>query len=294
MSEHITKAQAEEAVELIQNYLAQTTGESGDSAAAVEIPSADAIAELDAAGLVELAEKLSVDITGKKEKVQRKMLTTLAQVHAEDDEVDETDLDMLAEALGLTPDAKMSKTLAAVKEWISALSAGGEASTEETASEEETPAEVTAADETAAEEETPAEETAAEETAAEEPAEGSDGVDRAEIASKFKKFPDLKTMISQLTAYNAVATDEIEFNAKKDASVKDAYKKLVVELVDSSEEIAAWGVAYIRDSSGWSCGLPLEDAKVKGEKRSCGKCQITKVLFAYDDEKSEFVKIKAK
>jgi len=205
--------------------------------------------------------------------------------------------------LGLTPDAKMSKTLAAVKEWIDNLSPSGEASTEGEAEATEEGAET---ETETAESETESETTEAETTEGEaEATEGEaepqteesegDNVDREAVAAKVKKFPDDKTMLAQLTAYNAKAETKIAVNPKLAKTIKPAYLKLLAELVSSSEEVSAWGVAYVRDSAGWCCGLPLADApKPKGEKRDCGKCVVTGALFAFDEEKSEFIKLAAK
>lgn len=293
MSDKITKEQALEALELLRQFAEQDGGET-EGGDVVEIPSPEAILEMDLEALTATATALSIDVEGKKEKMIRKLLTTLSNVSTET-EVNETDLDNLAEALGLTPDDKFSKTLAAVKEWVENLSVSGEASTEETPAEgeaeaEETPAEGEAEAEVEAD---PAAETEVEAEAEAAP-EGADGVDRKKIASKVKKLPDVKTMTAQLTAYNAAATEEIPFNAKKEATVKTAYAALLAELVTFSEEVAAWGVAYIRDSAGWCCGLPLEDVKVKNEARECGRCQITKAVFAFDGETSEFTKLALK
>ena len=58
--------------------------------------------------------------------------------------------------------------------------------------------------------------------------------------------------------------------------------------MSSTEEVTAWGVAYIRDGGGWCCGLPLEDVKVKGEKHSVSKvaklCQVDPEVIRKRDD----------
>jgi hypothetical protein len=278
MSDKITKEQVIEAIDLMKAYVEQDGG-SVEGADVVSIPSAEDVAGMDMEKLTEVAGSLNIDVTGKKEKAVRKLILTLAQVGASE-ETNETDLDLLAEALGLTADDDAAVTTAAIKEWIEALGVAGEASTE---------AEPAAEGEAVAEEGVAEAEPEAAAAEAEAAADGSDGVDRETIAKAVKKFPDSKTMTAQLTAYNAKAETPIVFSPKKEATIKPAYITLMAELVNSSEEVAAWGVAYVRDNAGWCCGLPLEDIKVKGVKEDCGKCQVTGAVFSFDG--SDFKKL---
>lgn len=281
--------------------------------AEVTLPSAADLADKEVTSkeqIPELAAKLGLTTTDKKVSQLRAELVTLATI-AEEGEVEDAALNALAESLGLTPDKKSAKTLAAIKEWLAAQGSEGETSTEEETTattdddEESTPA---ASDDD--EDEAPVksdddeddntestEETTEEssedttEAAAAEP--DSDGVDRAKVSKSFKKFPDLKTMVARLTAFNKAAKTKIAFDAKKEPAVKDAYRKLVAELVTSNEDIAEWGVPYFRDNGGWCCGLEMDTIKVKGQKNACGRCAVTKKAFALNDAQDEFVSIKA-
>jgi hypothetical protein len=274
MSE-LNKESALEMIDQLKSFIeslpegeASTDGDAG-APAGVTIPSSEEVDGLETDALNELATSLSIDIDGKEEDEVRTLVKTLAQINADEEVEDDSNVNTLATALGLTPEKKVAKTIAALKEWATALTSAGETSTEG-----ETPA---------------ADADATPEPAAPE----GDGVDRDAVAAEFKKFPDLATMEKQLTAYNAKAGEEITFKPKNLASVKEAYRSLVAQMVDTVSEVTAWGTPYIRDGAGWCCGLILEDVKVKGEKRDVGKCQVTGKQYAFNEDDSTFVEIKA-
>ncbi len=302
----ITKEQAQEALETLNAFVEQTDGEAAEAteAVAVTIPSSEEVAALKKDEVLAKATELGIDVEGQKVPVIKARLLALAKINADEELGEDDDLNDLAEALGLTPDKKAAKTLAAVKEWASALGQGGEASTEETteetteeATEEEPVAEEEATEETTEEETTDGDADATEETPADDaatPAEEDatgDNVDREKIAKGFKKFPDAKIMIERLEKFNKVADDKIEFDKKKPNA---GYLKLVEQLVDSDEEIAGWGVAYIRDGAGFCCGLPLDDVKIKGIQDQAGKCQVTGKVFLLNEDQNGFTEHVAK
>ena len=310
----ITSEAAQAAVELLTQFIAQSSSASvpadaevetevdaeteteteteteaeaeTEEAPAVEIPSAADLASVKTtpgAAIAELATALGLQTEGKKAGDVRKLVITIATIKEEGD-IDEDDLNSLAEALGLTPEKKIEKTLAAVQTWIAALGTSGEETTEEIT--EETTEET---EETTEETEETTEETEeTEETVEEEEAttESSDGVDRDAIAKAFSKFPkDEKVMLSRLAEYNKASETAIALVKGK---VKESYRKLVAELVASDETVAEWGVAYIRDEAGYCCGLPLSDVKIKGVKNPSGKCVATGKLFVFNDEQTGF------
>ncbi len=296
----ITKEQAIEAAQLLAEFLAQEDAGGGEAAApAVEIPTPDEVDGLEKDAVKELAASLSIDVEGKKFPAIKQLVKTLAKVkHEVELDADEDDVNELATALALTPDKKEAKTLAAIKEWVDALGAGGEASTEETpeATTEETTTEETPPEETT--EETPASadgdepEATTEEPPAAEENPNADNVDREEVAKGFKTFPDVKTMTSRLDAYNKAANEEIAYDKK---NPKDGYRSLVAQLVASDETIAEWGKAYIRDGSGYCCGLELDEVtKPKGVTRLTGKCKVTGKLFVLNKDQNAFDEHKAK
>lgn len=284
-------ADIETALATLREFVEGSEG-AGAPAEAVTVPSPDDLAAMDKSEYAGVAEKLGMNVEGQKPTAIKLMLTTLHAI-TQDEEVDPEAVSDLAETLGLTPAKKVEKTIEAIKEWVAALGTEGEASTEE--SDSETPA---AEDDS--ESETPAAEEDAETPAAEEDEPESsgedDGVDREAVAAKVKKFPDTKTMIKHLKAYNAKADDEIEFNEKKEQSIKDGYRKLLAEMVDSSGAVAAWGVAYFRDGGAWCCGRSLEDnpAVTKKSKKQAGTCTITGKVFVLDEsgEDPEMVEYK--
>jgi hypothetical protein len=312
----ITSEAAQAAVELLTQFIAQSSSASVPAEAeaeaeeeaeteteveseteatpAVEIPSAadlTSVKTTPGAAIAELAVALGLQTEGKKAGDVRKLVITIATIKEEGD-IDEDDLNSLAEALGLTPEKKIEKTLEAVQTWIAALGTSGEETTEETEETEEVEETEETTEETEETEKTEeteeATEETAEETVEEEAAttESSDGVDRAAIAKAFAKFPkDEKVMLSRIAEYNKASETAITLVKGK---VKESYRKLVAELVASDETVAEWGVAYIRDEAGYCCGLPLSDAKIKGVKNPSGKCVATGKLFVFNDEQTGF------
>lgn len=275
MSEITNKSEALEALAALQAFvegLADDGGESAPAAATVTIPTVEEVEALEGDAINEMATNLSIDVEGKKSKVVVKLLRTLAAIAADAwdvDSEDDADVAALTTALGLEADDDVSKNIEAVKEWVVALSGDGTASTEGEAAP------------------------AAEDAPAPAAEVSGDGVDRPTVASSFKTFPDLATMVKHLKAYAAVdGATEIEYDAKKLPSVKEAYRSLVAEMVSSSEEVATWGTPYIRDEGGWCCGFAMSDLKVKGEKRQVAKCQVTAKAFAYNEDDGTFVELK--
>lgn len=303
LSSTADEAPAEDAETPAEDATEETAAEEA-TPPGVEIPSAETLTDKEQfpkEQVIELATSLNIDLAGKKIGELRSALVTLAKIKEESEDAPEADaVNALCELLGLEPDKKAAKNVAAVKAWVDAIGASGEASTEEdavaepAADDEDAVAEAPAEDTEVAAEEDAVPEAAAGEEAAPTAAEAdADGVDREGIAKKFTKFPDSKTMIARLTAFNAVATDKIAFDAKKDATLKPAYRKLVTEMVASDATITEWGVAYFRDNGGWCCGLGLDELtpKPKGVKEQCGICAVTKKKFKLDEENG-FVAIK--
>ena len=268
-----TQEEAQAALEVLTAFVNDGASEAAaEETTAVTIPPVEEVEALDKDAVRELCGQLGITTDEVKSAILKTHLTTLATINA-DENPDAEDLNDLAEALGITPDKKASKTQAAVKEWIEALGSAP-------AAEEETPAEETTA-EPAAEETTEgtAEEPAAEETPA------TDNVDREAVVAKVKKFPDVKTMIAQMTAYNKAATEEIEFDAKKPLA---GYKQYLETLVDSEGVLAGYNTVYVRDGMGWGSGLPLEDLAIKGVKNPGGKDQVTGKLYVLNEEGTGF------
>lgn len=120
---------------------------------------------------------------------------------------------------------------------------------------------------------------------AEEEEEEVEEVDAAAVAAK-AKLPKDAIMQKHLDAYNKIAGKE----KIKGKDLKASYRSLLERCVGDNGELAEWGTAYVKDGSGWCCGLEMEDAKKpKGEKRDLGKCKVTGKVFAYEADDEQFV-----
>lgn len=256
--------------------------ESSAAEGETELPSLKDIKKLDEDGLKELAEKLNLTVDELDEDAIRELLVTLVEISAGDEPDDDDAVKNLATAVGLKPGKKSAETITKIKEYYAI---GEQDAPEDDAKEEESDDD---ADEKPAKGKKLLKKTEEEDEDAEEKSEASDeedeGVDYDAAVEAVDPLPKSKVMAEQLTAFNEVADDKaIEFDAADKAEVTEAYQKLLRRLVDHEGNVAKWGDAYIRCESGWCCGLPLNDTKVKGEKRDCGECAVTGAKFAFED-----------
>ena len=255
--------------------------ESSEAEGETELPSLKEIKKLDEDELKALAEKLNLTVDELDEDAIRELLVTLSELSSGEEPDDDDAVKNLATAVGLKPSKKSADTISQIKEYYNL---GEQDEAEDTADAES---------EDADEEEKPAkgkkpakktEEDGDEEEKSESSDEEDDGVDYDAAVEAVDPLPKTKVMQERLEAFNEVADDKaIEFDAADKAEVTEAYMKLLRRLVDHEGNVAKWGDAYIRCESGWCCGLPLEDTKVKGEKRDCGVCAVTGAKFAFED-----------
>jgi hypothetical protein len=258
----------------------EAEAEESEGGEEVDFPSADKIAKLKGPKLQALAKQINLDTEGMNEKKLRALLTTVANVAADEtDDLEEAEVTALCKALSLTPKKKLAQNIEQLKEYFS----GGEEEAEEEESEKEESEESESEEAEESESETESEEEGVE-----------DDVDRAEVA-KSADLPDTETMKEQLEAYNEAAPedDQIEVETGK---TKAAYRKLLEQMVDSNGDIAEWGEPYVKNGEVCCCGLGLDEYIVKGEKGNFGKCLVTGKIFKVeeDGEASEYKPKKAK
>jgi hypothetical protein len=269
---------------------------------AFEWPELAEINSMKLPALTELAGNIQLDLEGQKLGPARTLVSTARSIALDEDveDLDDEDVEALAEALDIAPSKKVEKTVASIKEYFE-NEGGGEEAEEEEAEEEEKPAKkkkkAAVEDEGEEgedeEEEKPKKKKKGDDDDADDETK-SEGVDREEIAGDFDDFPDDDEMRERLEAFNEAADDddEIEVPAKDGKPLQKAYRKLVERLVDSDGNVAEWGVPYGYDDEAMCCGLPLVEVEVKGEEE-CGQCQVTEKIFKTDDE-GDFVEVKKK
>jgi len=307
----VTKKQAIEALKHLNEYV---NGASADEAVKVTIPSPKEVSKMKSVALDALAESLGiVEVDDLKA-----VLTTIANVAA-DEEVDADDLSSALTALELTPGKKEAANLAALKKYLSELEVPAEDAAED--SEDEATEEADETVEEDAEEEVA--EDAEEEDAEEEEEEDAD----EEVKGKNKKKKsdedeDEETeeaeaeetedeevspavvkavkaaspadMLKRLTAFNKAAgkKNQIVFDKK---TISEGYTKLTSLLVDTDGKVAKWGTAYVKDESGFCCGLEMDEVTVKPKKGETaptrGKCKVTEVEFDFDADDSTFTEV---
>ncbi len=259
-----------QATELLAQATSLLGGEAAPAAAdsqeEISLPSVDEVAELSKEDAFALAEKLHISVDGVKLGRLKAGLTVLAKIASGadlDSDVDEPA--DLVELLGLPEADDDEAAKAAIAEWLNALAGGGEAPTE-------------------APTEAPAE--------SDEEADADDGVDRAALAKALKVIP--KDAEARLKAFNDAAPEgsEIEYKKGDAKSIAAAYRKLYAELIDGEGNPADWGTVYVRNGSGWSCGLPLDEhpAPKKGPMagRTFAKCPITDSVYVLSEDGSAF------
>ena len=255
-----------QATELLAQATSLLGGEAAPAAAdsqeEISLPSVDEVAELSKEDAFALAEKLHISVDGVKLGRLKAGLTVLAKIASGadlDSDVDEPA--DLVELLGLPEADDDEAAKDAIAEWLNALAGGGEAPTE-----------------------APAE--------SDEEADADDGVDRAALAKALKVIP--KDAEARLKAFNDAAPEgsEIEYKKGDAKSIAAAYRKLYAELIDGEGNPADWGTVYVRNGSGWSCGLPLDEhpAPKKGPMagRTFAKCPITDSVYVLSEDGSAF------
>lgn len=269
----------------------------GGEEGGVSLPeSLEEINELEKAEVTKLATELHLDIEGKKIADVKELLCSVHKiVNGNEEEIEDEDLKALALAVGIS--VKKLKTDQIVKELQEYFEVSDDSDAkdkgdddEEEKEEEEEESEDEEDDEEKPkskkkkddddEEESEEEDDEEEKDADEEDSESEDdGIDRASIAKKFKKFPKDTVMKSRLELYNKHASKSEKIETKK-AKIQDAYRKLVERMIDKDGEIAEWGKPYIANNEGMCCGLTLEE----GDEDNQGKCLITGKVFEIDDD----------
>lgn len=293
-----------QATELLAQATSLLGGEAAPAAAdtqeEISLPSVDEVAELSKEDAFALAEKLHISVDGVKLGRLKAGLTVLAKIASGadlDSDVDEPA--DLVELLGLPEADDEEAAVAAISEWLNALAGGGEAAAEAPAatkgkskkSKPAKPADDAEDAEDAEEEEDEKEEESADDQSDEE-ADADDGVDRAALAKALKVIP--KDAEARLKAFNDAAPEgsEIEYKKGDAKSIAAAYRTLYAELIDGEGNPADWGTVYVRNGSGWSCGLPLDEhpAPKKGPMagRTFAKCPITGSVYVLSEDGSAF------
>ena len=260
----ITAEQATEALELLQQFVAQQGGETAETETeeaeseeksedaeesseeeALELPSKEDLDEMDKASLIKLAEKLELDVAGLKEARIKELFSTLIDVLSEE-AADADDVNALASAFGLKPAKKQKETEAGIREFIENLG-GDEAEAE---AEEGKDSDEDSDEDSEKEESKDADEDESEESEAEE-------VDEEEQEKR-------------LEAYNKAAKKPLK-----------KYADLVKLLGDNE-----WGTVYMGgkdEDEAYCCGLPLkEEEEVDG--KSHGSCAVSGKHFLIDGE----------
>ena len=116
MAKKLTLEGLEARVAALEEKIAALGGESDEAAEdAVSLPTAKEIAKLSDKGqITKLAAQLGIETEGVKVATLKALLVTAANIIAgETDDIDEDDLNALAEACGITPSPKTAKTVAA-------------------------------------------------------------------------------------------------------------------------------------------------------------------------------------
>lgn len=285
-----------QATELLAQATSLLGGEAAPAAAdtqeEISLPSVDEVAELSKEDAFALAEKLHISVDGVKLGRLKAGLTVLAKIASGadlDSDVDEPA--DLVELLGLPEADDEEAAKAAIAEWLNALAGGGEATTEAPAattgkSKKSKPAKP--ADDADDDDDSKADEA----DQSDEEADADDGVDRAALAKALKVIP--KDAEARLKAFNDAAPEgsEIEYKKGDTKSIAAAYRTLYAELIDGEGNPADWGTVYVRNGSGWSCGLPLDEhpAPKKGPMagRTFAKCPITDSVYVLSEDGSAF------
>jgi hypothetical protein len=243
---------------------------------AFEWPELAEINSMKLPALTELAGNIQLDLEGQKLGPARTLVSTARSIALDEDveDLDDEDVEALAEALDIAPSKKVEKTVASIKEYFE-NEGGGEEAEEEEAEEEEKPAKkkkkAAVEDEGEEgedeEEEKPKKKKKGDDDDADDETK-SEGVDREEIAGDFDDFPDDDEMRERLEAFNEAADDddEIEVPAKDGKPLQKAYRKLVERLVDSDGNVAEWGVPYGYDDEAMCCGLRSLKSKSRAKK----------------------------
>lgn len=114
-----------------------------------------------------------------------------------------------------------------------------------------------------------------------EDAEGDEDSDEEEEESEDEaEEVDAATQKKRLDAFNKVAKKKLK-----------KYTDLEAALTDDEGNVAEWGAAYVKNEEGYCCGMPIEETKIKGEKRQTGKCAVTGKAFVVN-KKGQFVPLK--
>lgn len=269
-----------------------------------EWPSLQEINSMKLGDLSPIAERFSVNIEGAKISKVRTLLATAAAIVAEEDvdELEEDDINALAESLDIEPAKKQAATVKKLQEYFNEEEAGDDDDEDEKPAKKGKKKKVVDddddekgddddEDETDKKKKKKSKKSDDDDEDKEDDEAEPDGVDRAEIAKEADSddFPDEDEMTERLEAYNTAAEEndgeEIDINPKK---LEKSYRSLVAELVDSEGDIAEWGKPYPRDGQAWCCGFPLEQ-----QDEETGKCLVTGKLWTVDDE-DEFVEVKKK
>ena len=259
-------------------------GDTAEGDGEVKLPdSIDEINELDKEAAAALCDKLGIDTEGMKHSAMKQhLVTVVAIIKDETDDIDDEDITSLADAVGVKAGKKISQTVAALKE------AFGEASssTEEDSDDDDKDSKDADDDDDDAKKSDDDDDDDAKDGGDDDDAgdaEGEDdGVDRAKVAKK-APLPKEAIMRKRLDAFNEAADEDDQINVKK-LGVPSAYRKLLERLVTSESEIAPWGEPYIASGEYVCCGLSLAETKVKGVKLPCGKCLVTEKVFSIDEE----------
>lgn len=285
-----------QATSLLGGEAAPAAAAAADSQEEISLPSVDEVAELSKEDAFALAEKLHISVDGVKLGRLKAGLTVLAKIASGadlDSDVDEPA--DLVELLGLPEADDEEAAVAAISEWLNALAGGGEAAATEAPaaapgkSKKSKPAKP--ADD-ADDAEDDAASKADEADQSDEEADADDGVDRAALAKALKVIP--KDAEARLKAFNDAAPEgsEIEYKKGDAKSIAAAYRTLYAELIDGEGNPADWGTVYVRNGSGWSCGLPLDEhpAPKKGPMagRTFAKCPITDSVYVLSEDGSAF------
>ncbi len=248
----------ENAIDALKEALLEVLESSGGSAStqgADEVSLAEAkIDDMTMEELTTLANAVRIPTDSLEEEDLRGLLTTAQKVVA-DDTVTPRAIKMLALSIGLTPSKDAEETIAEVATYLT----------------------------TPAEDEVPEKAKKSKKAAATVEDDDDDSVEEVSEEDKLER----------LNAYNEVADEAIEFDASSSKAVKSAYAKLEKLLKNDDGELIEWGVPYIKDGSGFCCGLELDEVKVKGVSDALGKCLVTDKTFKYDSDTDTFAPYKA-
>lgn len=280
------------ALAIVEALDGDSDGESSEETTKPVLPSLKALGKLDDEGILELAGAFGIE--AKKAKLAKALLTTAASIVAEEDDIDEDDINALCEAIGIEPtEDDIDATKTAVTEFFSS---------EPAAPAPKKGKKPAADDDDDADDEAPAPKKGKKSAPAADDDDddaGEDDDDEKPKAKKGKKAAadddddddagdddgdeeDLGKFLKlhQKAHKKADYADGVEV-----ASDEDELKDL---LTDEKEKVAKWGTPYVKDGAGFCCGLPLLDVE---DEENQGKCAVTGTVYEFNSKKRSFAEV---